>query len=636
MPVPLLLLALSSRVLAAPADEGAILAEAWLTVPSPEVLGPLEATIGFSVSEGHRPIAGGWEQRIIASPRALGQLRDQGWKVRVSREDHRKGPPAGGYHAPEDGDALLRALAQAHEHAGFAVIGTSSDGRDLGALWVGVDPSLGAPTLRVLGAHHGDEWSSFEVALAAATALVESYGEDLAITELLDEQTIWVVPYVNPDGVMAGSRYSATDVDLNRNYDYQWSATAFRPGDAPFSEPETRAVRDLGLWTLPHASLSLHAGATNVGYVWNWSTEATPDETALVELAQDYLERCGTNGFYVTNGADWYITYGDTNDWSYGRYGGWDFTIELTGTKAPDDSLIEEFVADHLDAVLGFLVDQRAPTWFSITDSDGGALPARVRGDSGWEGANQPGSGTFARSLSDGEGLTLSVPGASPVASTGADVVITLDQALDALPSPRVASTPTVLELPEVAGPVTLWRPGAEPVVLEVVDGAIPLDPEGLAPGFWSLWDADEERGLPNAVFVDSEDVLRLTAVTVDGTWVTLEGTGWTEGARAYAARGASRALVELDVEPVGTSLILDLAGVDSSEPVDVVLVSNGSEEVVLDVLGTPWFDTTGEADTASDTGADPRDRACGCSSASSSSLLLFCLPLLRRRRLGR
>ncbi len=187
--------------------------------------------------------------------------------MQIERVDHRLGPPGEGYRDPEQGGALLHQLAKGQPDAHIVRLGWSVQERPIDALVIGQPPEAGAPALRVLATHHGDEWSSFEVALALAEALVQ--GSDPRAERVRAEATTWVVPYVNPDGVVAGSRHNANFVDLNRNYDYQWSADEALSGDRPFSEPETRAVRALGQHVRPMSSLSLHSGARNLGWVWN-------------------------------------------------------------------------------------------------------------------------------------------------------------------------------------------------------------------------------------------------------------------------------------------------------------------------------------------------------------------------------
>jgi len=115
-------------------------------------------------------------------------------------------------------------------------------------------------------------------------------------------------------------------VDLNRNYGYQWNATVesgstdpnaedFR-GPAPFSEPETRALRDLVLQHNFKYAISFHSGAECVVYPWGYTTEPAPDEEKFIEIAS---EIAGITDVWYGQSGDWYTTSGVWDDWMYGN-----------------------------------------------------------------------------------------------------------------------------------------------------------------------------------------------------------------------------------------------------------------------------------------------------------------------------
>lgn len=95
---------------------------------------------------------------------------------------------------------------------------------------------------------HGDEMNSAPV-VAQLLADVESGAINLPPT-----LGLFVIDSLNPDGVERGKRLNANGIDLNRNWEtYDWrpgveiAVDYFLPsggGLAPFSEPETTALRD--------------------------------------------------------------------------------------------------------------------------------------------------------------------------------------------------------------------------------------------------------------------------------------------------------------------------------------------------------------------------------------------------------
>lgn len=127
-------------------------------------------------------------------------------------------------------------LIAAADSLGFPVIGRSTEGR---ALTLGRFGPAAGPALLIVGGVHGNEASSVAAAIELAGWLAAHP----------PARPVWLLPALNPDGIVAGTKNSATDVDLNRNF----PAANFRrehdpgyaPGPAPLSEPETRALAAL-------------------------------------------------------------------------------------------------------------------------------------------------------------------------------------------------------------------------------------------------------------------------------------------------------------------------------------------------------------------------------------------------------
>jgi N-acetylmuramoyl-L-alanine amidase len=130
------------------------------------------------------------------------------------------------------------------------VIGRSVDGRPIVAVRVG-NPDSSRKAL-VVGNIHGDEPAGTDVTHQILRRFRNSDGVDL-----------WVVKTVNPDGLAAHTRRNAHGVDLNRNFSYRWTdgvsrSSGYYPGPHPFSEPESRAVRQLARQLKPAVSIWFH------------------------------------------------------------------------------------------------------------------------------------------------------------------------------------------------------------------------------------------------------------------------------------------------------------------------------------------------------------------------------------------
>lgn len=111
-------------------------------------------------------------------------------------------------------------------------------------------------------------------------------------------------------------------VDLNRNYDYKWEmgnpheTTEIYRGPAPFSEPETQAIRNLVLQHHFKYALDFHSGTELIVYPWSWTRTPPADETKFIEIAQDLSSLTG--GTEYEQSSYLYYAYGTWDDWMYG------------------------------------------------------------------------------------------------------------------------------------------------------------------------------------------------------------------------------------------------------------------------------------------------------------------------------
>ena len=285
------------------------------------------------------------------------------------------------YHGYDDMVGIVNDLVSEYpEIASLRDLGDTSQGRDILAVKVsdnvGVDEAT-EPDILYMGAHHGNEPISVEVPLYLLEFLLTSYGNNGTVTKWVDTREIWIIPMVNPDGVEAGTRKNAngTGVDLNRNYDQNWGTQGTSsdpnadtyPGQYAFSEPETKAIRDLAIDQGFELSMSFHSYGEIVYYPWGNTLETvSPRGGLLADIASEIVER---NGYqpYEGNMDGTYLTSGDSDDWLYSE-GTLPFTVELSTVYRPPESFIPGICEQNLDSSLYLLDIADKPETASLSD----------------------------------------------------------------------------------------------------------------------------------------------------------------------------------------------------------------------------------------------------------------------------
>lgn len=150
----------------------------------------------------------------------------------------------------------LAALAAAQS---VTVFGYSRNGEPIEVETYGT----GARHVLVIGGQHGDE-------LPSVPLVTRWRNEIAAFPWLIDGATVHFLLRANPDGLAVGTRQNAAGVDLNRNMKNGWLPSP--PGSftygGPFfySEPESRALRDIIQTLNPERIISVHAYANIIDY----------------------------------------------------------------------------------------------------------------------------------------------------------------------------------------------------------------------------------------------------------------------------------------------------------------------------------------------------------------------------------
>ncbi|MEZ7892553.1 MAG: M14 family metallopeptidase [Candidatus Wallbacteria bacterium] len=256
------------------------------------------------------------------------------------------------------------------------IIGNSCENRPIYGLKISgnVNQNQKKPAGLVMGLHHAREWISAEVPVALIKTLTENYSKDAEIKKIVDERNIWIVPVVNPDGLVYSQKNSkmwrknrrvnsdkSYGVDPNRNYGYQWGnvgssnyggADTYH-GTGPFSEPCTSAIKKLAERERFISTVSFHSYSEEVLYPFGYAYEAVAkDNDLLKKLA---TEMAKLNKYEPMKSSDLYPAMGDTDDFLYGTMGALAFTIELGSQFVPNDSEVDSICDGNVKACLYLL-----------------------------------------------------------------------------------------------------------------------------------------------------------------------------------------------------------------------------------------------------------------------------------------
>jgi carboxypeptidase T len=253
----------------------------------------------------------------------------------------------GDYAEPADCEIRWRDLV-ARLGGSEQVAGHSVEGRPLWRFDVG-PRAPGAPVVLLTALMHGVEL----IGAAALFDVIERLAE--RHEGILEAAHLVIIPVVNPDAFAANmerlgrgrpafQRKNAAGVDLNRNFPaatawrslHPCSGSSFRAspyyrGPRPFSEPETRVLRDVVTAMPPALALGFHSFGNSLLWPWGHSRVRSPRHESYRRLADAFLRTLPTTPYRCRQASELYPTVGDLDDWLDVTYGTAAFTVEASG-----------------------------------------------------------------------------------------------------------------------------------------------------------------------------------------------------------------------------------------------------------------------------------------------------------------
>ena len=249
--------------------------------------------------------------------------------------------------------------------------GQSVEDRDL--LAIHISNNLGEdenePEFFYTSSMHGDELTGYVLMLHLIDYLLNNYGLDDQVTNLVDNIDIWINPLANPDGTYAGgnntvwgaTRYNANWVDLNRNYPDPEDG---QHPDGNEWQTETVHFMDFADEHDFVMSANFHGGAEVLNYPWDTWYTLHPDDAWWIYVCRQYADTVhlyGPAGYMndlnngITNGAAWYSISGGRQDYMNYFQHCREVTIELSSNKTPPANQLPGFWEYSYRSLLNYM-----------------------------------------------------------------------------------------------------------------------------------------------------------------------------------------------------------------------------------------------------------------------------------------
>eukprot|EP01062_Namystynia_karyoxenos_P028189 TRINITY_DN21404_c0_g1_i1.p1 TRINITY_DN21404_c0_g1~~TRINITY_DN21404_c0_g1_i1.p1 ORF type:complete len:449 (+),score=203.14 TRINITY_DN21404_c0_g1_i1:77-1348(+) len=248
----------------------------------------------------------------------------------------------------------------------IVTVGTSYEGRPMRALVISSNNKRAKPKIFTNYGIHAREWLSPSTGLWICKTLLQGYGNDPEITELVDGVEWTFLLQTNPDGyeytwtrdrmwrkTRAPTGGSCVGTDPNRNFGYQWASggSSSNPcsdtyhGAAAFDQQEVKAVGDYVNNGGFRGYIDIHCCGAMWMTPWGYTTSYPPDyneqhaqsdrSNAAIKAVNGINYKTGTISRVI------YVASGSSADYTYATAGvKYSVAVEMQGSFTSPPSQI--------------------------------------------------------------------------------------------------------------------------------------------------------------------------------------------------------------------------------------------------------------------------------------------------------
>ncbi len=285
----------------------------------------------------------------------------------------------------------LRSLAAAHpDLVTLNTAGKSVQGRELWYLKIAKNAAQDsdAPKLLYIANMHGDETVGRELMIYLARLLLNGYGTDARMTNIVDHAQVYLMPSMNPDGYELDQRYNADGVDLNRDFP---DFTADPHDSTDGRAVETQAIMRLHEQNHFLVAINFHGGEVCFNTPWDTqpndgSVPKFGDDAFIAKTGRDYTtsnhtiyaNNSGSFDHGLTYGYEWYEVDGGMQDWSIYYRNAIHATVELSTTKWPSASNLPRMWDENKESLVKYLESGMTGMHLNVVGSRGEGVPAAL------------------------------------------------------------------------------------------------------------------------------------------------------------------------------------------------------------------------------------------------------------------